>query len=249
MINTNLLYTTNQYFAKFDSLDYVVKPSIPILYFGDETAYRNSSLKIITVGKNPSLNEFFNPLTESYEIAYRFPNWNGKNLTRVLNEYFKKRPLKSWFSSFEPILNGLNCSYYSDNQFNSTALHTDICSPIATNPTWSNLSSNQRQLLFKHGINIWHDLVKDLAPDIILVSIPAKLFLSNISLILGRPIHKVLRKANGDNRKYPYLIYSQILEINKKMTNIVFGQAANKPFDTITNPEKFKIGETILCQV
>ena len=36
----------------------VVKPSIPILYFGDMQRYAASSLKVITVALNPSHHEF-----------------------------------------------------------------------------------------------------------------------------------------------------------------------------------------------
>src|SRR5688500_17186747 len=34
--------------------EYVVEPSMPILFFGDGAAYRQSVRKVITVGKNPS---------------------------------------------------------------------------------------------------------------------------------------------------------------------------------------------------
>src|SRR4051812_7516335 len=38
--------------------DYVLKPSIPMLFFGNGSAYRKSAQRIITVGKNPSPEEF-----------------------------------------------------------------------------------------------------------------------------------------------------------------------------------------------
>ena len=74
MINPNLLNTVDQYFARYKSQSFVVNPSIPILYFGDEVAYRKSKLKVITVGKNPSLNEFFEQAIGQYNIRNRFPN-------------------------------------------------------------------------------------------------------------------------------------------------------------------------------
>jgi hypothetical protein len=90
-------------------------------------------------------------------------------------------------------------------------------------------------------------LVKDLAPDIILVSIPQNLFKQNISNLLGQPIHQIELKENGKKRKKPYIVYRQQLNMNNKLTTIVFGQAANKPFDTIPNQEKEIIGGKILC--
>jgi hypothetical protein len=151
MLNPNLINTLNQYFETHKLHDFVVNPSIPILYFGDEIAYRKSECKVITVGKNPSLNEFCKNNKKQgarqFDIKHKFPNWNGTNLTQVLNEYFKQDPLKQWFSSFEPILRGLKCSYYQNTQFQNIALHTDICSPIATEPTWSKLKPNQQQYL------------------------------------------------------------------------------------------------------
>jgi hypothetical protein len=38
--------------------DYLVRAAIPILYFGDSQLYRQSPLRVITVGLNPSREEF-----------------------------------------------------------------------------------------------------------------------------------------------------------------------------------------------
>ena len=45
-----------------------VSPAIPILFFGDHHAYRGSPLRVLTVGLNPSLEEF--PAGEPF---LRFP--------------------------------------------------------------------------------------------------------------------------------------------------------------------------------
>lgn len=245
MINANPLNIVNTYFNTHAHQSFVVKPSIPILYFGDEVAYRKSRIKVITVGKNPSLNEFYNRSTKQFNISYRFPKWNGTNLTSVLDEYFRQNPLDQWFSSFEPILNGLNGSFYSNTNFQNIILHTDICSPIATDPTWGGLTTTQQILLFTQGLKIWWDLVYDLAPDIILVSIPRNQFLKIINNNLGLPFHTIFNKKNGSQRKRPYIVYRQHLNINGKNTKVIFGQAANKPFDTITTADKLLIGGLI----
>jgi hypothetical protein len=246
MINPNLLNSVNQYFARHKSQSFVVNPSIPILYFGNEEAYRASDLKVITVGKNPSLNEFLDKGLGKYNVLYRFPNFNGKNYTSVWNEYFQKRPLIQWFSAFEPILNGMGCSYYQNNQFKNIVLHTDICSPIATDPTWSRLSNNQQQLLFTQGLQIWWDLVKDLAPDVILISIPKNLFMQNISTVFGQSIFTASHRANGKRRIRSYEVFRQYLNINNKLTNIVYGKANIKPFMDIDDNLKRKLGSQII---
>ena len=46
----------DQEFRTSDSL--VVRPSMPILYFGDSEAYSRSAIRILTVGLNPSREEF-----------------------------------------------------------------------------------------------------------------------------------------------------------------------------------------------
>ena len=115
MISDKLLGRTFDYFDKHYNDDYVVKPSLPILYFGDLVAYEKSPLRVVTVGKNPSDNEFRSNKNDGFSF-FRFKNWNPnqKNLQETLNRYFFDAPLHQWFSSFEPILNGLNCSYYEN---------------------------------------------------------------------------------------------------------------------------------------
>jgi hypothetical protein len=45
-------------FERFKDHNKVLKPSIPILYFGDLDAYHSSDLRVLTVGSNPSDTEF-----------------------------------------------------------------------------------------------------------------------------------------------------------------------------------------------
>ncbi len=51
----------NEYYS-FQQHDFVVKPSVPILFFGESNRYRQSKLRVITVGLNPSKSEFYDPL-------------------------------------------------------------------------------------------------------------------------------------------------------------------------------------------
>lgn len=245
MLSTDLLNKTLSYFNQFQNEHFVVMPSLPILYFGDTVSYKNSSIKIVTVGKNPSVNEFRLKKTDDYSFI-RFPKWNenDKNLQESLDSYFENNPLKSWFSSFEPILNGLNASYYKGSKLNR-AIHTDICSPLATNPTWSLLNDNQRETLFKEGIILWKQLIEELQPDFLFVSIPKNLF-HEIFSSSGKELVVFETKKDGEERKKPYQVFLYEYHLKSKKVKVVFGQAANKPFDTISESQKFEIGKK--CQ-
>ena len=110
-----------------------VTPAAPILFFGDHGAYRASPLRVLTVGLNPSLHEF--PVGQPFR---RFPLVDGRGrepgrYLDAMSSYFRTDPFRAWFSALEPLLNGSGASYYAAET--STALHTDICSPVATRPT------------------------------------------------------------------------------------------------------------------
>ena len=244
MISQKIIDKTLKYFNKYSGEEFVVKPSLPILYFGDLVEYEKSIFKILTVGKNPSDNEF--KLTKDAEdFSYcRFPKWNPDklNLTESLNSYFEDTPLGQWFSSLEPILNGMDSSFYK-GKFQNRALHTDICSPLATNPTWSLLSKERQKLLFEEGVVIWKELINELQPDVMLISVPINLF-KKIIPESGDLLISFGFKKDGTKRKkdYEVFVYNHKLPTGKT-TKVIFGQAANTPFGTITNEQKNEIGE------
>ncbi len=248
MTSNNLIKETMEYFEKHKNKAYVVTPSIPILYFGDLKQYGKSKIKIITAGKNPSYNEFQLNKNEPFNLK-RFSTYNGTNLTECLNQYFEKQPFKKWFESFEPILNGLNASFYNQSLYPNRALHTDICSPLATFPTWSKLEEKHREDLFEEGFILWQKLIKELDPDIILISVPKKLFEivhKTLSLTPKGILISFTKKKNNELRKQPYNVYFYETILNNKATKIVYGRAAQKPFDTISKEQKLKIGGKIV---
>jgi hypothetical protein len=227
----------------------VVSPSIPILFFGDSRAYSASESKVITVGLNPSRVEF--PEGDRF---YRFPAARGiypqvtggkfyREYTEALNGYFYNNPYRSWFNSFEPLLNGLGASYYAGAP--NTVLHTDLCSPLATDPTWSRLTPGQREVLRPEGTALWHRLVENLLPDVIIISV-AESHLDNINFPRAggwETVHTVAR-AN------PYRVKLVRLDLGAgKRTALVFGRAANTPFGTVSNADKRKIGETLRVHI
>jgi hypothetical protein len=232
-------------YEKHKDDDIVVTPSVPILFFGDSKGYFESELKVITVGLNPSRVEF--PESDRYlrfgsaqEIYPQIIDGHCyQEYLDALNGYFTNHPYKAWFNSFEPILNGLEASYYKGSP--NTALHTDLCSPLATDPTWSKLSHAQREMLRAEGTALWHKLVETLTPDVIITSV-AESHLNNINFTrVGewRTIYTVARKN-------PYNV--KLMQINigaERKATLVFGRAAQKPFATVSSADKRLIGESL----
>ncbi len=224
--------------------DFLVRLSIPILFFGDSTRYFQSPLRVITVGLNPSGIEF--PREDRFA---RFPQAaiEGQASARpdyrrhieAMNSYFRTKPYARWFNSYETLLNGLDSSFYGART--NTALHTDLCSPLATNPTWSKLSREQRSHLALDGIGLWHALAEYLAPDLIIVSVSLH-YLFEIhfrGLTQWRVLH-IVRRQN------PYEVKGKWVAITStKRALLVFGRAANTPFGTVSSADKLKIGLSV----
>ncbi len=247
MISQNLIDMAYDYYNTHKNHEFVVTPSLPILYFGNLDAYLESETKILTVGKNPSDNEFRIKKADPYSFC-RFPNWTGdkKNLLTVLNEYFENTPLKQWFASFKPILNEMDSSYYKNNIFCNTAIHTDVCSPLATNPTWSKLKQDKKNQLYDEGVELWHSLIEELQPDFMLISIPKSLF-EKVILSNGEILISFKNNKDGTIKKKEYKVFLYKHQLNSgKQTKVVFGEAANKPFGTISQNQKKQIGELCL---
>ena len=228
--------------AEAAGVDALVRPSIPILFFGDYERYFVSPKRVITVGLNPSLNEF--PVNDRFT---RFPAARYQDsrppetarFLRALADYFREQPYNNWFKpAFEELLRGTGTSYYDGAE--STALHTDICSPLATDPTWSRLRG-ERAVLAADGVELWHRLVSRLEPDVILISV-AREHLDKIRF----------RRVGGWRTLYtverynPFTVEALDLEIAPgKRTLLVFGQAANLPFGTVSGGDKRTIGVVV----
>jgi len=222
-----------------------VRPAIPILFFGDSERYFSSRLKVLTVGLNPSSAEF-----PDNDRLSRFPAALGMSTDptqressrhlAALNSYFRTDPYMLWFASLEQLLNGMGCSF--GNLHGNTALHTDLCSPIATSPTWNELSKDQQAYLLPGGVKLWHLLVKALSPDIILVSVAQKY----LDLIEFHGPSRVIWKLDELNRKRPYKVTATAIKIQpNKPSLLIFGRAAQKPFALISDARKKELGAII----
>ena len=228
------------------SLKSRVSPAMPILFFGDFDTYVNSQERVLTVGLNPSRHEFPEgdpfqrfPLAEDVAAA----DW--QRYLDALSAYFRTRPYAQWFKSFEPLINGMGASYYDGRT--STVLHTDICSPIATDPTWSQLGEADRRVLVDDGRTLWHELLVALQPNVVLLSV-AKSHLEHIwfdALGPWEPIHTFNHKADGASRKHPYRVRGRWHLIGAKPALLVFCPASQTPLGSISTAQKRELGAIV----
>lgn len=207
----------------------------PVLFFGDEQAYRSSPLRIVTVGLNPSDREF--PTGDPWR---RFGGAQGRTTyLSALRTYFDNDPLTGWFSCFRELLRGLDASFHRGAT--NTALHTDLCSTVPTSPTWSRLPAATQQSLAQRGVQTWHDLITELRPDVIITSVRYA-WLQRIRferLSDWGEVHTVYRTN-------PYLVDGCELRLPYGSTTLlVRGRAANTPFGTVNNSDRFSLGQSI----
>lgn len=142
----------------------------------------------------------------------------------ALKSYFRADPYRAWFGAFEPLLNGLGTSVYDGHD--GVALQTDVCSPLATRPTWTGLPEDVRARLITPGACLWQKLIQELEPHLVLVSVARRyrapideLAIENWSLI-----HQVEHAT-------PYEVFATRLRLTSgATTNVIFGRAAQTPF-------------------
>ena len=227
-----------------------VDPSIPILFFGDLEAYLKSQLRVVTVGLNPSAKEF--PKFPDISSFCRFPLAEditpGERARYIdaLSAYFRSNPYMGWFSAFEPMLRGMGASYYAGQP--STALHTDICSQVATDPTWSRLGRATQSALAKDGVPLWHKLIEALKPNIVIMSIRER-YLSRIKFRRCGEWKDVCRfeeKKSGEQRREPYKVWTHSFEVCNEPTLFVFGRAAQTPFGSLSLEQRRETGTIAL---
>lgn len=218
----------------------VTPRSAPILYFGDLTEYRASSFRVITVGVNPSGEEFpANAPWSRFPVAEVAAAENVEPLVtdylEALNNYFRLRPYRRWFDSYEPALNGMGASYYDGAE--ATAVHTDICTPIPTSPIWGGLDRDEWRFLAPGGVELWHRLVETLEPQVILASVGAR----NYARISLSPI------TDSDviytvNQVRPLHIRASRVQAGSCSALLVTGGAATTPFQMINAGQRREVG-------
>lgn len=223
---------------------WLVKPSAPVLYFGDSDAYGRSDVRIATVALNPSRVEF--PAGAPFS---RFPGAEiptQEPYLKSLNAYFDVSPYKNWFDFFDQALRGMQASYWKNNL--NVALHTDIASILATDPTWSKLHKEEKERLASAGIPLWHALMATLEPDILLWS-TAKEWLEQIGFpAVGGwfDICAFEEKKDGKRRR-PVIVKGRWFRIIEgKLTLVAFCPAAQKPLGALSHAQKYAAGTAVV---
>lgn len=213
--------------------DCVVKESIPVIWFGNIEKYKESELKIVTVGINPSLKEFpVLPEKPRFSIP-DFLSDNEEKLYNTLNNYFNNNPYTLWFEQYEKILEGsFNCSYGDKMQnkidkLKNTAIHIDCCTAIATNPIWGHLDKNDKNKIIRD--DLFNSLIEYLEPDVILFSAGEEMF-NKIFRNGFIPNDKSLQYENYTKRAY-------IRTYKKGNTILLWGRNHGIPFAHITIEE------------
>jgi hypothetical protein len=244
------------YKESLDVKKYKIKdPSIPIMYFGDYEAYLQSPLKIITVGLNPSHEEFpsknqfkrFRGVENLYSKEKLIPEDTSKYLNS-LNTYFRNQNY-DWFDKFEPILNPMNASFYTGQS--NTVLHTDFCSPLATNKGWSKNEKTTNSYLVKSllrkGSEYWHRLVNILKPDVILVSIrnEYKRLIYQNQKLKWTTVLSFDKTTKGLLRKTPYKIQCSVIGFPNETAGLIVHGANNVVPFMITDEQKQVLGKKI----
>jgi len=222
-ISPDLSNIMQEYISDFlnkQNLPYVVTPSIPIVWFGDMEEYNKSPTKIVTVGLNPSLDEF---TEKRFDIIDLKRSDATDKLARTLNLYFKDNPYMRWFDGFERVISMLDASY-KENKATNTAIHIDIYSAIATNPKWSGLLPNEKKDLQR--IDLFKKLLNHLNPDIILFSVNKEVFDDVFyQYKLEKSVENIGGKPGIFIRKYSYL--NKILISGRNMKGTPFGGLSN----------------------
>ena len=155
--------------------DCMVQPSVPILWFGDMVAYYKSERKVVTVGLNPSLQEFPKgkdrfPKAAALHGKKMLDSRNIEAYAAAMNSYFETEPYGKWFNHFEKALNPLDTSYYASQKMPNRAIHIDIYAPFATDPTWSFLSPKQKACIDEKSNGLYEDMFAMIKPDVVLAS-------------------------------------------------------------------------------
>lgn len=162
-------------FKQKRELDFIVKSSIPIVWFGDIEKYLTSTKKVVTVGLNPSLNEF-----SKKRIHIHCEDLCADKLYCALNNYFKIDPYRNYFNHFNKILEVQNATYNVGLRDKSTAIHIDVFSSMATNPMWGKLSKFQQNTINQFGL--FKKLLDYLSPNVILISVKRQIVLDTFNL-------------------------------------------------------------------
>ncbi len=122
-----------------------------------------------------------------------------------------------------------------------------LCSPVATDPTWSRLSEADRRLLAHDGRPLWHELLVALRPNVVVLSV-AKSHLEHIAFETLGPwqlIHSFDRKRDGTLRSYAYEVLGCWHLVGDEPALFVFCPASQTPLGSISDSQKRELGAIV----
>lgn len=93
----------NDYVADYmqkEPFEFVVKNALPVIWFGNLEKYKASKQKIVTVGINPSNQEFPSGTKPRFDVPSLLPE-NEEKIYDTLNNYFVANPYRGWFTQYE----------------------------------------------------------------------------------------------------------------------------------------------------
>lgn len=223
---------------------------MPIPYFGNIRAFMQlpRNRRIITVAANPNKN------TQPSLVMVQ-ARLNADQTEERLSGYFVQRRIgaprwRGWFSNYENILNGLEMSYWSEDY---PALHTDMYSPIATDPTWGDLGPEDKEYFKQAGIPIFFELLSLLDPRLIIVSL-ARGAMDDLHNRLAdswgeRRMMDTLctfeEYGNGDPRDPPFEVHWKTFtkKGGEKISVVSGASMRGRPFGSISSEQRQRIGE------
>ncbi len=250
----DLLEKTWNHYDDYANESFVITESLPILYFGNLDKFNTSSIKVLTAGYNPSFNEF--PRENRF---VRFPKWKGNkedliNYRQVLNSYFYEKPYNTWFQvGFENLLQGLGFSFYPGSE--STVLHTDMCTPLATDPTWSKIENiDKKNQIYRQGFTLWLSFILKVKPDIIICSCtedylegPLKKY---FKLKNERRLITFRNKKDGSRRSKEFKVLYYDVPILGNQSKLIFANKFHQmPLSNISKEQQFQIGVEIKAKL
>ncbi len=123
-----------------------------------------------------------------------------------------------------------------------------MCTPVPTTPTWGDLRPGTQRLLAAHGYGLWRDLMGQLRPDVVVVSVAPKHL---IAAGLGDPndwtsAMAITSTKDGRPRARTYHIRVSRQSLGGCAPLVVWGEAAQTPFGNVCNPDRNRIGEKVL---
>jgi hypothetical protein len=142
----------------------ITKGTTPVVYFG-----KYDSAKSCTISINPSDREFCDKqgeilcdtkarLCSRKQLCKKDTEVLNKNeaesVIQFCNEYFQRRPYRSWFDKYERLLNHFDLSYY-----NGSVVHLDLVQ-WATTPFWNKIDPDIRKQLLEEDLPFLQKLLE-----------------------------------------------------------------------------------------